>query len=72
MSGNEDFIQSTVDKDSMHRMIASLPSSGFAVLVINDRNGDTGRLAYRIFGSAVNTEIFGLLEWAKLLLFKLT
>jgi uncharacterized protein (DUF2141 family) len=72
MSQGEDFIQSTVDKDSMHRMIDSLPAAGFAVLVINDRKGESGHLAYRIFGSAVNTEIFGLMEWAKLLLFKLT
>jgi uncharacterized protein (DUF2141 family) len=71
-NSNEDFIQTAVDKDSMHRMIDSLPDGGFAVLVINDRCGDSGRLAYRIFGHAVNTEIYGLLEWVKLLLFKLT
>jgi uncharacterized protein (DUF2141 family) len=72
MSNNEDFVQTCVAKDAMHRMIDSLPTEGFAVLIINDRRGDAGRLAYRIFGSAVNTEIFGLLEWAKLLLFKLS
>lgn len=72
MKPNEDFLSSCIDKDSMHRMIDALPPGGFAVLVINDRAGDGGRLAYRIFGSALNTEIFGLLEWAKLLLFKLT
>ena len=72
-SNNEDFIQTTVDKDSMHRIIDSLPDGGFAVLAVNDRRGaESGRLAYRIYGHAVNTEIYGLMEWIKLLLFKLT